>query len=209
MYLYRKGELANVMHAHVRDRIKTNFHRVRGAYPYDKSPDPFMLILDGYVINIPVVAVLKFKKQRWNLKTANIQTAAVKDFNAQRPVLLRYLPHIQLALGIKGFEDKVTNQPTGSNLIAGFTPDATWTVYDRKTISLPLEDGTTRVLSAITRNVAPTTNVVEMPQAPPSGAKRVRRKSQDEDVSAKARTFIKPEDQAQTDKSRRLRKTKE
>lgn len=212
MYLYNKRDFTVVMHAHLRGRIKANFHGVPGAYTIDKLPHAFMLILDGNPVGIPVFAVFKFKKQRLNLKTANIQTNAVKDFNSQNLGFLQYLPQIQLALPSMGVEDKVANKPKGSTLIAGYIPKPTWAAYDRLTICFPIAGGKIKLLSETTfLDAKSLNNVVELPkQESQNQIKRVRHKqAKSAPTRTKLRKFINQEIPEQQESKPDSRKKKQ
>jgi hypothetical protein len=201
MYLYNKRDMTVIMHAHLRGRIKANFHGVPGAYTIDKLPWAFMLVLDGHPIGIPVFAIFKFKKQRLNLRTANIQTNAVKDFNSQNLEFIKYIPQIQLAIPGLGIEDKVANRPRGSALIAGYTPKPTWAAYERLTICFPVANGKIKLISQITPlSVETLNNVVELPKQEHQQVKRIRRKQgQSAPTRTKLRKFINQEQPQQED----------
>jgi hypothetical protein len=161
IYLFNKTDMAAVMHACIRDRIRKNFYGVTGAYIVDKPGRAFMLILDGVSFGISAVVGIKFKKQRKNLRTANIQTQAVIDFNSQQTEYLQYLPTVQLALPLPEFQNKLANPPKGNNLIAGYTPNLAFTNYERITITFPIENGKFKMLSEITRISSPSVPNVE------------------------------------------------
>src|ERR1700730_9527137 len=71
MYLYNKSDMASNMHAHVRGRIRINFHGVPWAHVIDDPGRPFMLLVNGHLLGIPLFLGIKFKKQRQNLRTSN------------------------------------------------------------------------------------------------------------------------------------------
>lgn len=193
MYLYYKRDMANNMHVHIRDRIRVNFAPLPWAYVIDESSSAFMLLIVGHSLSIPVIVGIKFKKQAKGLRTANIQTQAVIDFDSQQAAYLKYLPHIQVALPNLNLKDKLTNPPKGCNLIAGYTPDVMHTTYDKLTITFPLGKGKIRLLSEFTHlNTEEMADIIEMPsqeQPKPTGRVR-RRRNTGQPTRTKLRKFV-------------------
>ena len=151
MYLYNKSDMASNMHAHVRGRIRVNFNGLCWAHIIDEpGKSAFMLLVNGNVIDIPIFLGIKFKKQGYGFRTANIQTESVKQFNSQQIEYIDYLPHIQVALPLPHLKDKVKNPPKGNNVVAGYTPDATWSEFKRLAFTLPFGGRKIRLISEIT-----------------------------------------------------------
>jgi hypothetical protein len=142
--------MASNMQAHVRGRIRANFSKVPWATVIDKPGKAFMLLTDGSIVGIPVYLGIKFKKQGYGFRTANIQTQSVISFNSQQIEYLGYLPHIQVALPLPHLKDKLGNPPRGNNIVAGNTPDATWSELKRLAFTFPFGGRKVKLISEIT-----------------------------------------------------------
>jgi hypothetical protein len=168
MYLFNKSDMAGVMHAYIRGAIRETFDPIPGCYVVEKTCKAFMLFLDGKPLGIDAFAGIKFKKQSPNLRTANIQTKSVIQFNSQQKQYLLFLPDIQATLMPEIRPDQLTNPPKAANVIAGYQPNITWTGFDRLALTFPLSRTNIELLSDIT-DVSDhrVDNVTEFPTAPP------------------------------------------
>jgi|GEM_PF-3868492 len=150
MYLYNKSDMASNMHAHVRGRVRINFRNLSWAHIIDDPGKAFMLLINGSVVGIPIFLGIKFKKQGYGFRTANIQTESVKHFNSQQIEYMEYLPHIQVALPLTGMKDKVKNPPKGNNIVAGYTPETTWAGFKKCAFTFPFGGRNVKLISEIT-----------------------------------------------------------
>lgn len=179
MFRFNKSDMAAVMHAYIRSEIKEMFDSVRGCYIIDKTGKAFMLFLDGKPIGIDAFAGIKFKKHDANLRTANIQTNSVVEFNSQQKQYMLFLPEIQATLMREVRADQLTNPPKAANVIAGYQPNITWTEADRLALTFPLSRTKVELLSDIT-NVGgrmDNDNISDLPREAPQ--KREIRPRQD------------------------------
>lgn len=190
MYLYSKSDMASNMHAHVRGRIRANFSGLWWAHIIDEpGKSAFMLLINGKVIGIPIFLGIKFKKQGYGFRTANIQTESVKHFNSQQVEYLDYLPHIQVALPLPHLKDKLKNPPKGNNIVAGYTPDATWSQLKRFAFTFPFGGRKVRLISEITVLDVEAVSQVETPQELPK-TDRIRRRRDKQANTQEPRKFV-------------------
>jgi hypothetical protein len=159
MYLYNKSDMASNMHAHVRERVRINFRNLPWAHIIDEpGKSAFMLLINGNIIGIPIFLGIKFKKQGYGYRTSNIQTESVKHFNSQQIEYLDYLPHIQVALPLPDLKDKIKNPPKGNNVVAGYTPEPTWSGFKKCAFTFPFGGRKVKLISEIT--------ILEVEEAP-------------------------------------------
>lgn len=210
MYLYYTREMAGNMHAHIRDRIRTHFEPLPWAHIIEKPKGTFMLLIDGYAIGVPVIIGFKFKKQTKWLRTSNIQTEAVISFNSHQMEYLKYVPEIQEAL-FPGMKSKVANPPKGCNLIAAYTPHATWAEYVKLSINFPLGGRKARQLSDFTRlEVEQAAEIVPLPiKEQPRRTDRVRRRrGTNQPTRTKLRKFVATPEASNQEETQQARKKK-
>lgn len=210
MYLYYKREMAGNMHAHIRDRIRAHFDPLPWAYIIEKPKGTFMLLIDGNALGIPIILGIKFKKQDKKLKTANIQTSAVISFNSQQMAYLKYVPEIQQML-FPEMKSKVVNPPKGSNLIAAYAPDETWSEFAMLSLNFPLGGRVAKLVSEFTHlEIEATTNIVEMPvKEQPKRTGRVRRRrGTNRPTRTKLRRFIATPEASNQAEPQQVRKKK-
>lgn len=207
MYLYSKSDMASNMHAHVRGRIRINFQKLPWAHIIDEpGKRAFMLLVNGNIVGIPVYLGIKFKKQGYGFRTANIQTQSVKNFNSQQIEYLGYLPHIQVALPLPHLKDKLKNPPKGNNIVAGYTPDAAWSEFKRVAFTFPFAGRKVKLISEITmldvETVSADTETPRREEAPKTERVRRRRAAQAGKKVEQPRRFVaevKPEQDAEQD----------
>jgi hypothetical protein len=188
MYLYYTREMAGNMHAHIRERVRAHFDSLPWAHIIEKPKGTFMLLVDGHMLGIPVIVGIKFKKQDKRLRTANIQTGAVISFDSHQMEYLKYVPEIQESL-FPDMKGKVANPPKGNNLIAAYTPDATWSEYVKLSVNFPLGGRKSKLVSEFTHlELGAVADIIEMPsKEQPKRTGRVRRRS---DAKQPARTKL-------------------
>lgn len=169
MYLFNKSDMAGVMHAYIRGAIREIFDPEPGCYVVEKSGKAFMLFLDGKPLGIDAFAGIKFKKQSANLRTANIQTNSVIQFNSQQKQYLLFLPEIQATLMPEIRPDQLANPPKAANVIAGYQPNIRWTGFDRLALTFPLSRTNIELLSDITNvgDRSDNNDVTEFPATSP------------------------------------------
>lgn len=199
MRLYNTREMANIMHAHLRDRVKANFHAVDGIHFEEGSNTAFKVIIDGRPIGINAVGFVKLKKSSKFFRTSNIITKTVKRFMTQQTDNLSFTPAIQESLfpdldissGLK--TTKVVNLPDFVNLVANYCPNKTWSAFNRLAITFPISINQVKMVVDFTEVIA---NVAEQvvdiqPQPVTKSSKRVRsRRSADKPGRTKLRKFI-------------------
>jgi hypothetical protein len=52
LYLYRKGDMANAMHIHIRDGVRRHFAGLSWAHVVDESNSAFMLLIVGHALHL-------------------------------------------------------------------------------------------------------------------------------------------------------------
>lgn len=194
MFRFNKSDMAAVMHTYIRAEIKELFDSVPGCYVVEKSSKAFMLFLDGKPLGIEAFAGIKFKKHDAKLRTANIQTNSVIEFNSQQKQYLLFLPEIQATLMREVRADELANPPKAANVIAGYQPNITWTAFDRLALTFPLSRTNVELLSDITNigGRGNTNNVKDLPRTPPR--KREIRPREDKDKKPKRLRKVKGDD---------------
>jgi hypothetical protein len=131
-HLYRPGEKATLMHAHVRDRMNRNFKGVPGVKIEDKPGRAFKIKLDGAPYDIPAKGEFKCKKNKPNLLTSSIMTRAVRRYQKGLPE--QPTAHVQPSLGdIREPETTGGVEPGHGN--AGYVINDLWTAFERLTIT--------------------------------------------------------------------------
>jgi len=181
MYLFSKSDMATVMHAYIRASISELFQSADGCYIEGKPGRAFMLFLDGKPKGIDAFAGLKFKKQMPNLRTANIRTTSVTQFNSQQQAYLSFFPEIQTMLMPEFGKDRLANAPKTANVIAGYQPNITWTGFQRLTLTFPLSNRRAELLSDITNVDPPVDNLLTMTPAEQAPSQtRIRRRGTSE-----------------------------
>lgn len=158
MKLYNPREMANVMHAHLRDRIKKNFRGLPGV-DFDERPNrAFRIILDGRPIGINAVGFVKIKKSTKFFRTSNILTRAVREFMTQQNKHLNFTPEIQASLfpdedtGLK--PTRIVNLPSFVNLIACYVPNKIWSAFERLAVTFPVSINQIKLVSDFTEIAA-------------------------------------------------------
>jgi hypothetical protein len=163
-HLYRPGEKATLMHAHVRDRMNKNFAGVPGVKIEDKSGRAYKIRLDGAPHGIEAKAEFKCKKNKPNLLTSSIMTKAVELFQKGLPERKR-TPHIQPPLGdIR--EPEITGGIEPGHGNAGYVINDLWTAFEGLYITEHTGIHSVRLSAAIPLdNNGSMAEVVELPLA--------------------------------------------
>lgn len=185
MRFFNKREKANVMHAHLRHRIKTIFRGVSGVY-FDERPNrAFKIILDGRPVGINAIGFVKLKKSSKYLKTSNILTKTVENFMTQQLDNLTFTPVIQHSLfgnteesGLK--TDRIVNLPDFVNLMACYCPNKTWSDFDRLAVTFPVSIKNVKLVSDFTEivseSVAEVVDIQPRTSVKPQKKQRVRQR---------------------------------